>query len=351
MRQISALRWVQRAAGLLAVGGLCAFAPVRAAADPVADFYKGKQFVIVVGHHLGTGFDLYSRVLARHMNRHIPGQPEMIVRNMSGASGILAANWLYNSAPRDGTTMAIFVYSVALEKLFGNPQARFDPAQMIWIGNMEKSVSLCGVSSRTGVKTIEDLRKKEVTFGGTGATGPLTTAANALRNLLGAKVKVIEGYKGSPDVKTAFLRDEVGGLCGLIYSHMKIGWQGELANGLYVPMLQTSGDPHPDLKGVQHVRDLARNDEERQLFTLVFTIGENGRNYAMPPGVPPERVKAIRAAFMATMADPAFLVEAKKLGLEISAMNGEELEASWRALAQIPAPIVARAKAALGPGK
>lgn len=331
------------------ISALAMASPVRA--DSVADFYKGKTFNIVVAHHVGTGFDLYSRVLARHLNRHIPGQPDILVRNMVGASGIIAANYLYNAAPRDGTTMAIFVYSVALEKIFGNPQARFDPGKMIWIGNMEKSVTLCGVLRRSGVRSLEDLRAREATFGGTGATGPLTTAANAMRNLLGAKIKVIEGYKGSPEVKAAMLRGEVAGTCGLIWSHMKIGWQAELASGDYIPVLQTSGDPTPELKGVPHVRDFAKTPEEKQLFELVFTIGENGRNYAMPPDVPADRVKAIRSAFLATIADKAFLTEANKLGLEISPMTGEELEASWRRMAETPPDIIAKAKAALGPAK
>ena len=173
---------------LAAASALFVWSPISVLAQTdVADFYKGKSVTITVGHQAGTGFDLYSRLLVRYMDKHIPGRPIMHVNNMIGASGVVAANWLYNSAPRDGTAMATFVYTVPLETVYGNKQARFNPAEMLWIGNMERASALCGVSKASGIRSFADLKnsKMEVLFGGTGATGPLVTTVNAVKSLLG----------------------------------------------------------------------------------------------------------------------------------------------------------------------
>ena len=166
-------------------------------ADEIRDFYAGKTVSIVVGHQVGTGFDIYARVLAPHLSRNIPGNPNVIVQNMVGASGITAANWLSNVAPKDGTVMATFVHTVAFEPVFGNDKAQYDPAKLTWIGNMEESIGMCGVTKASGIATFDDLLAKEVVFGATGATGPLGLFAQAVKNLLGAKLKVVYGYKGS----------------------------------------------------------------------------------------------------------------------------------------------------------
>src|SRR5215467_15152073 len=186
-----------------------------AIADEVADFYKGKTFTIVVGHEVGTGFDLYSRVLARHIGRHIPGNPNVVVQNMVGASGIVPANWLYNVAPKDGSVIMTFVYTAALDPIFGNGAARFDAAKLTWVGNMDEGISICGVSPASGIVTFEDMLSKEVLIGSTGATGPLGKYALAVKNLLGAKIKLVAGYQGSASVKLAINRGEVHGICGL----------------------------------------------------------------------------------------------------------------------------------------
>ncbi|HEY8578632.1 MAG TPA: hypothetical protein VIL72_02010 [Beijerinckiaceae bacterium] len=322
-------------------------AATAAAADPVADFYKGQQVSIVVGHHPGTGFDVYSRVLARHMGRHLPGEPSFVVKNMAGASGIIAANWLYTTAPKDGATMGIFAHNVALENMFGNDQARFDASKFIWVGNMEKGVGLCGVTPKAGVAKFDDLREKKVIFGGTGATGPLVTLANATKNLLGAKIEVIAGYKGALDVKAAMQRGEVAGVCGLFWSHVISAWKDDLDSGAFKPILFVSGDKPAGMEHVAHVDDYAKTEEQKQTFGLAFNVAEFGRNYAMPPGVPADRVAAMRKAFMDTMKDPGFLSEAGKLGVEVSPTSGAEVEKAWRALTSAPKDVVERAKAAL----
>ena len=205
------------------------------------DFYKGRTVSIVIGHEVGTGFDIYGRVLARHLSRHIPGNPSMVVQNMVGASGIAAANWLYNVAPKDGTVLATFVHTVPFEPLFGNSIAKYDPAKLSWIGNMEESVGTCGVSPASGITKFDELREKEVVFGATGATGPLGKFALAVKNLLGAKIKLVYGYKGSASVKIAFQRGEVHGVCALPISTLKSFWRDELNSGRFKPIIQLSG--------------------------------------------------------------------------------------------------------------
>jgi tripartite-type tricarboxylate transporter receptor subunit TctC len=212
-----------------------------ASADETVDFYKGKTVSIVVGHQAGTGFDVYARVLQRHLGKHIPGNPSVIVQNMTGASGITAANWMANIAPKDGTVMATMVYTVAFEPLFGNDKAKYDPAKFSWLGNMEQSVAICGVSKASGIARFEDLLTKEVVFGATGATGPLGKLAQAVKRLTGAKLKVVYGYKGSADIKLAMNRGEVVGICGLPLSTVKSFWGDEYKAGEFKPFIQLSG--------------------------------------------------------------------------------------------------------------
>jgi tripartite-type tricarboxylate transporter receptor subunit TctC len=316
-----------------------------ARADNVADFYKGRTVSIVVGHEVGTGFDVYSRVLIRHMGRYIPGAPTMIVQNMLGASGVTSANWLYNVAPKDGTAMGTFAQTVPLEPLFGNQQARYDAARFIWIGNMESSIAICGVTKASGVQTFEDLRKREIVMGATGPTGPLVKSALAVKNLLGAQIRVIPGYKGSADVKLAMNRGEVQGICGLPWSTVKSFWRQELESGDFRPILQISGDKTPELPGnVTHYTDFIKTDENRQLFGLLFGVQALGRIYATPPDVPTDRVAALRKAFDETMKDKEFLADAEKTGIDIIPMNGAMVAKMWAEFTSTPAPIVEQAK-------
>jgi len=337
-------------------GAIAAFivsAPVMhaAVADEVSDFYKGKTVTIVVGHEAGTGFDIYSRVVIRHMGRHIPGNPDMLVQNMPGASGIVSANWLYNIAPKDGTVMAIFTQNVPLEPLFGNKRAKFDTAKMVWVGNMEKSVAVCGVSKAAGVKSFADLQNKETVFGATGATGPLMKSALAVKNLLGAKIRIISGYKGSASVKNAMQRGEVMGICGLPWSTVKSFWRQEVQSGDFFPILQLSGERSAELGGIAHVDDFIKNDEQRKLFNIIFGVQALGRAYVLPPDVPKARIGALRKAFMATMADAQFLADAKKTDIDIQPSPGEVVDKMWAEFTSTPQSIIARVKQVVTPPK
>jgi tripartite-type tricarboxylate transporter receptor subunit TctC len=334
-----------------AAGALCAigFFAVPTAADEVSDFYRGKSVNLVVGHEVATGFDVYARVLQRHLGRYIPGNPTIVVQNMVGASGLTAANWLYNVAPKDGTVMATFVHTIPFEPLMGNKAARFEPEKFAWIGNMEESVAVCGISRASGIGNFDELRRKEAIFGATGATGPLVKSAAAVKNLLGAKVKIVSGYKGSASVKVAITRGEVAGICGLPMSTIRSSWGDVYGSGEFRPIIQLSGRKDSSLKGIPHVDDYAGSEDDKKVYGLIFGTQALGRIYLSPPGVPETRKKALRAALIAAMKDPQFLEDAKKTKIDVTPMTGEEVEEFIARLSSASAAIVDRVKEAVKP--
>jgi tripartite-type tricarboxylate transporter receptor subunit TctC len=315
-------------------------------ADPIEDFYHGRTMSIVVGHEPGTGFDLYSRSLARHMSRFIPGTPTIVVQNMVGASGLNAISWLYSVAPKDGSVIAIAAHTAPLEPLLGSGVAKFDASRFNWIGNIDHSVSVCGVWHTSGIDKFDDVFSKEVLLGGTGASGPLSSAANALRNLLGAKVKLVDGYKGSASIRMATLQGEINGVCGISFSTLNAQYGQDVRDGRFKPILQFGTVESLLLPGVPAVYRYAKTDEDRQTFDLVFGAQAIGRAYAAPPDTPVARVQALRAAFMKTMNDPAFAAELEKQQLDLNPRSGEELQDLFNSLFRSPKAVVERARAA-----
>jgi tripartite-type tricarboxylate transporter receptor subunit TctC len=320
-----------------------------AAADEVADFYRGKTFSIVVGHEVGTGFDIYARTLQRHLGNHIPGNPVVVVQNMTGASGLTAANWLYNVAPKDGTVVSTFVHTIPFEPLMGNSAARFEAAKFTWIGNMEESVAVCGLSKSSGVTKFDDLYTKEVIIGATGATGPLVKSALAVRNLLGVRMKVVSGYQGSASVKVAVNRGEVHGICGLPMSTITSFWRDDYESGNFRPIIQLSGGKSAQLKNIPHVDDYAKSDDDRQVYGLIFGTQALGRIYLSPPAMPEPRKFALRKALLDTMKDPQFIADAEKTQIDISPMTGEDVEAFIAKLSSVPPAVIERTKQAFAP--
>jgi tripartite-type tricarboxylate transporter receptor subunit TctC len=317
--------------------------------DTIDQTFSGPAITITMGTGPGGSFDLYGRTIAEHMPRHIPGNPSMVVQNMVGASGIAAANWLYNVAPKAGTVLATFVHTVPFEPLFGNSIAKYDPAKLSWIGNMEESVGTCGVSTASGITKFDELREKEVVFGATGATGPLGKFALAIKNLLGARIKLVYGYKGSASVKIAIQRGEVHGVCGLPISTLKSFWRDEFDSGRFKPILQLSGKRSAELAGIPHVDDYPKSEEDRQVFGLIFAAQALGRVFVSPPEMPPERLKALREAFMATMEDKQFLADAQAAQIDIVPNPGEEVTALIARYSATPKAVVERAMRAFDP--
>src|SRR5262245_54959776 len=335
--------------GRTAAAGLCMALGVfaePALADEVADFYRGKTFTLVVGHEVGTGFDIYARTLQRHLARYIPGNPVVVVQNMVGASGLAAANWLYNAAPKDGTVTATFVHTIPFEPLMGNTAARFEAAKFTWIGNMEESVAVCGVSKAAGIAKFDDMRSKETISGATGATGPLVKSALAVKNLLGVKMKVVTGYAGSASVKVAIQRGEVHGICGLPMSTITSFWRDDYESGNFKPIIQLSGRKQAELKDIPHVDDYATSEEDRQVFGLIFGTQALGRIFVSPPAMPVARRDALRKALLDTMKDPEFIADATKTQIDISPMTGEEVEAFIARLSTSSPAVIERTKQA-----
>ena len=322
-------------------------APV--AAEAVADFYKGKTVNLVVGHEVGSGYDVYARVLARHLSRHIPGQPNVVVQNMVGAAGMIASNWLYNIAPKDGTVVATFSASPIAEPILGNPAARFEPAKFTWIGNMDESAGTCGVTKASGIVKFDDLLTRETIFGATAQTGTFGKFALAVKNLLGAKYRIVSGYKGSADVKIALNRGEVHGICGLPLSTITSHWREEYESGNFKPVIQLSGKKHPDLKAIPHVDDYAKSPEDLQVFGLIFGMQALGRFYVAPPAIPMDRRDALRSALAAAMNDPQFRADAAKTQIDINSSSGGEVETFIARVSASSPAVIDRAKRALRP--
>jgi tripartite-type tricarboxylate transporter receptor subunit TctC len=335
-----ALRWLAVALAALWGHGL-------AHADEVAAFYKGRTLSLVVGHEVGTGYDLYGRVLARHIGRHIPGEPQVVPQNMMGGGGLHTANWLYNVAPGDGSAVAVFAHTAILEPLLGSSGVKLDSTRFHWLGNMDETVSTCVVATRTGVTSLEQLLARETLYAGSG--GPLTVFGAALFNLMGAKGRLVQGYKGSANIKLAISRGEVEATCGLSRSTLQTQWRDVIEAREVRPVVQFGRTPHPALAGIAHAYAYARSDEDRQVFDLIFGATSLGRPLAAPPAVPAARVKALRAAFDATMNDPLFKADAAKARLDIAPMRGEDVQKLVARFFASPKPIVERAKWASRP--
>jgi tripartite-type tricarboxylate transporter receptor subunit TctC len=333
--------------GFVALAATIAAFP--ALADEIEDFYRGHPVTIVVGHEAGTGFDLYARVLARHLGRHLPGLPTVGVQNMQGATGLTAAGWLYNSAPRDGSVIGTFAYTVPLDPLFGSGQARFEPRKFNWLANLEDGAPVCGVSPGAGISTFDDLLTREVVFGGSGAgaSGPLVQSANAVRSLTGARIKLVQGYRGSHDLKLALERGEIFGVCGLSYATIRSEWRDLLEKRQFKTILQLAPKQHPDLVGVPRIYDRAKTDEERRVFDLVFGSQTLGRLFVAPPEIPAAKITVLRKAVLETVADDAFLADAKTAGLDLAVSDGATVEKMIDGFYVASAAVVARAKQAV----
>jgi tripartite-type tricarboxylate transporter receptor subunit TctC len=286
-------------------------------------------------------------VLQRHLRPYIPGNPTLVVQNMPGVGGIAAANWLYNAAPKDGTVVSSFVYTVPFEPLMANNNARFDPTKFNWIGNMEEGVAVCGLSKAPGVATFEQMRTTETLMGGASITGALMRSALAVRNLFGAKIRVVAGYKGTASMKIAIARGEIHGVCGLLMSTITSAWREDYEAGNFRPIIQLSGRVR--IPSIPSVDDFVKSDDDRQVHGLIFGAQALGKLYAAPPGVPAARRDALRAALMATMKDPAFVAEAAKTQMDVSPMTGAEVEAFIAGLSAASPAVIERVKQAYTP--
>ncbi len=308
--------------------------------------YRGKQVRLVISAGTGGGYDAYARVLARHLDRHIPGQPSIVAQNMPGAAGMLATNWTYNVAPKDGTVLLATYNALLPEPLFGNPAVQFDPLKFEWIGSIGKQQNICVTWRTHPVKTIEQAIGRDLTVASTGATGFSATMGLVLNALIGTKIKVVLGY-ATTEARLAVERGEADGICGLSWSTLKASNPDWIQNDRLNVLVQTGSKPHFELPTVPVLVDLVKSDSDRKVVDLISFSEDMGRPFAMPPGTPKEMVAAMRRGFDATMKDPAFLEEARKAMQEVDPLTGEEMDASLRRNYAAPKELVRRAAGVL----
>lgn len=293
-----------------------------------ADFFKGKTITMVIGLSPGGGYDIYARFIGKHLVRHIPGQPAFVPRNMTGAGGLVAANHVYNVAPKDGTVLGAPQRGVPFEPLTGSAEskAQFDPLKFEWIGSANSETSVAVAWHTTGITSYKDLLTKEIVFGGTGAGTESVVMPYVMANLLGFKVKVIAGYPGGSEMDLAMERGETGGRGTYSWSSFKARRMDWLRDKKVVILYQQALEKHPDLPDVPLVLDIAKNDEDRKILELEMIPLLFGRPYMAPPGTPKDRVALLRKAFDATMQDAEFKAESEKAKLEIEPVTGQQLE-------------------------
>lgn len=314
---------LHRKAVLAAV--FCAALSAQAArSDDVADFYRGQTLEVYIGYSAGGGFDAYARLLARHIGRHVPGNPTVVPVNMPGAASLRLVNWMADAAPRDGTVIGMIARAAPFEPLFGSDTADFDALALNYIGSMNNEVSICVAFEGSGVTSFEDLMTTDLIVGGTGTSGDSVQLPRLLNALLGTRMVVIDGYPGGNDVNLAMERGEVDGRCGWSWSSVKTTSMDWYEDGSISVLLQISTDKHPDLPDVPLVTDLVEG-EDRQMLRLLVTPQALGRPLLAPPDIPPARLEALQTAFMATMEDPDFLADAETMGLEISPVSGPDI--------------------------
>jgi tripartite-type tricarboxylate transporter receptor subunit TctC len=315
-------------------------------ADPVADFYKGKQIRLIVASAVGGGYDIYARALARHIVNHIPGNPSIIVQNQPGAGGVIMTNQLYGQGPNDGTVIGMPLNGVPTAPLF-QAAAKYDPARLNWIGSLNREAFVGYVWHTVPVTDIRELSTKEVLVGATTPGATMVDYPLLLNDLLGYKFKIVRGYKGPPQINLAMERGEVQGNGGVGLSVVKSLTQNWITEKKIRFLVQYNFESHPELAGVPLVTALARTDIERQAMRLVFSRAEYARPFFLPPDVTAERVAALRRAFDATAKDPAFIADARKSTLDLSPMPGQAMQSLIANLARTPPNVVARVKQAL----
>jgi tripartite-type tricarboxylate transporter receptor subunit TctC len=313
------------------------FATVRA-----DDFYAGKEITLYVGSPAGGPYDAYARLFARHMGRHIPGNPGIVVQNMPGASGRRLMGYMYNVAPKDGTTIAAPQRAVAFDPLLG-VESHFDPAKIAWLGSANQETNVCIVWHTSPIMTFDDVKRREMVVG---TSGPASTDAiypNVMNALFGTKFKVVTGYKGAPETHLAMERGEVDGRCGISWDtlvSLNADWLKDKKVRLLV---QIALDKEPALPDVPWIFDLAKTEEERQILTFWAAPNKMGRPFLAPPGLPGERAALLRQAFEATLHDPALRAEAEKMNLAVEGVGGGEVEALIKRVYATPKAVVEKA--------
>jgi tripartite-type tricarboxylate transporter receptor subunit TctC len=338
-----------RAYLLIVLAGLAVAAEPALAQDSVEQFYRGKQINLVVGSSAGGGYDTYAREIAKHIGRYIPGNPTIVPQNMPGAGSNKAAGYIYALAPKDGTAIGAIFPGTILQPLIGNTPPPHDPSKFIYVGSANSDAYMCVARKDAAVQNFKDLLSHVLIIAGA-SEGATTHDLPVVENsLLGTKFKIVSGYPGMRENTIAIERNEVQGVCGYGWTSLETQHPEWLTRHFINIIVQESIRGYSKLNdmGVPRTADFAKTDEDRQILELLYSQGIFGRPYVLPPGVPADRVAALRKAFMATMRDETLLAEAEKMKLDINPIAGEDLQALVAKLFALPPPIVKRARQAL----
>lgn len=325
-----------------------------AVAHAQSNVYADKQISLLIGTTAGGGYDAYGRLVARHIGRHIPGQPTVVAKNMPGAGGLASANYLYNRAPKDGTEILIVQNGLPFERLFqtlspDGKNALFDATKFGWIGSATQTVFVTVTWHASGVRTLKDAMLKETILGASTPSADSYILAMLSNNLLGTRFKVVHGYAGATEVSLAVENGEVQGEAGKDWTTLTATKPQWIRDRMINILVQMGMKPHPDLTDVPMAIELAKSAEDKQIMEVVFAKYGMARPFFTAPGVPPDRLALLRRAFDATMSDPAVIAEAAKLGMEVSPVRGEQVEAMVAKMMATPDSLAARARDVLKP--
>jgi tripartite-type tricarboxylate transporter receptor subunit TctC len=336
---------------LLALFALALPVNAGAQADPIAEFYKGKTVTVVASSGAGGPIDLACRLVARFLSRHIPGNPTIVVRNMPGGGHVLMSNFMYTQAPKDGTYIGGVVNSIPTHQVIDGRGVRFDAGKFQWLGSTGFSNLMTMAWHTAGFTTIKHVFERELTSGATGVGSGTYIYTNAMNVILGTKFKMVLGYKDSPAVNLAMERGEVQARGGMTLTGLKQERPDFVAEKKVIMLVQTGARKEAEYPDVPLMHELARNDEERQILQLISSPAALGRPFFLPPEVPADRVAALRKAFAATMKDPDYIAEGKRVRLDMNPLSAERVTQLVNATVNAPPGIVAKARAALGTGK
>ena len=309
-------------------------------------FYKDKTIRIIVGASAGGGYDTYSRTIARHMGRHIPGNPTLVVENMPGAGFLISANYMYKVAKPDGLTIGHFIGGLFLQQLIGKPGVEFEAAKFEYIGVPAQDNYVIGISKKTGITSMDQwmASKTVLKLGGVGAGSATDDIPKVLMPTIGLPAQLVTGYKGTADVRLAYDSGEVQGICNA-WESLVATWPNQLKSGDLTIVLNTTAKVLPDLPKVPLAISYAKTDEARKLIqALVQSVGPAARPYMLPPGTPKDRLMTLRKAFMDVMKDPEFLAEAKKAKLDINPLDGQELDQNVKEVFKLDPKLIPKAK-------
>ncbi len=328
----------------LALAGLVAGHQTSVAqAQPVADFYRDTAINLIIGFPVGGGYDIYGRLVSRHLGKHVPGNPRVVPQNMIGAGGMKAANFMYGVAPKDGSTLGIIPDTTPSEELLGTNGVAYVSKNFNWIGRISASVNVQVLWASSNIATIADAQQRESVQGGSGPMAPAVIYPKLLNALGGTKFKMVTGYGGAAESCLAMEKGEIDG-CLLAWSTVKAAKRDWIDQKKANIIVQWGATRHPELPDVPTMVELGKTPEDRAILALYASATEIGKSIVAPPGLPPERVNVLRRAFDAMLKDPDYLEEVKRLSLDFDPLSGEKMQQYVEDLSKTPAAVLAKAK-------